>query len=309
MPDYLSEPDPAFLAAGLTESVRKAEFIKAKARLESAYPQEAEHQTSCASRLFSQMVVPTQMANAYPVLPFKPSLLLESRSILPDPRWSYLKPLTSETRAKIDKQWHPLHLAQYIFTKAHLENLILSNLGDRGEMAHSIEGRTPFLDHRLTEYANSLPPNMKIRPRIEHLRSVPRSSNDLQKENSNSRISESNVEYVEKYVLREAARPFITDKIYRKRKHPYSAPLQYGVDGPLHRLMRRLVTEDNIAALGFLEWAPDLRDVASRGRRRTLGEMVDLAFGEKDESTFRLVICLAQWVVLGKQFGVRTVEV
>ncbi|KAH9152037.1 hypothetical protein AeRB84_005460 [Aphanomyces euteiches] len=39
----------------------------------------------------------------------------------------------------------------------------LSNhVGDRSEMAHSIEGRVPFLDYRLTTYVNSLPPQVKV---------------------------------------------------------------------------------------------------------------------------------------------------
>lgn len=39
-----------------------------------------------------------------------------------------------------------------------LSNGILNYVGERAEMASSIEGRPPFLDHRLVEYANTLPP-------------------------------------------------------------------------------------------------------------------------------------------------------
>ena len=34
---------------------------------------------------------------------------------------------------------------------------------DRATMAHSLEGRVPFLDHRLVEFANSLPVNLKLK--------------------------------------------------------------------------------------------------------------------------------------------------
>ena len=39
----------------------------------------------------------------------------------------------------------------YVWAKTMLPNYILSNLGDRMEMAHSVEGRLPFLDHHLVE--------------------------------------------------------------------------------------------------------------------------------------------------------------
>ena len=37
--------------------------------------------------------------------------------------------------------------------KTVLPNFILTFLGDRMEMAHSIEGRVPFLDHHVAEVA------------------------------------------------------------------------------------------------------------------------------------------------------------
>jgi asparagine synthase (glutamine-hydrolysing) len=48
----------------------------------------------------------------------------------------------------INTRWHQLHTAEYVWTKGFL-SIILSGLGDRTEMAHSIEGRPPFLDHVL----------------------------------------------------------------------------------------------------------------------------------------------------------------
>ena len=67
-------------------------------------------------------------------------------------------------------------------------------LGDRMEMAHSIEGRVPFLDHHVVEVIRSQPVNQKIRGMTE------------------------------KYVLREAARDVITDTVYRRQKHPFLSP-------------------------------------------------------------------------------------
>jgi asparagine synthase (glutamine-hydrolysing) len=88
----------------------------------------------------------------------------------------------------------PLNQSLYVWGKTMLPNYILSNMGDRMEMAHSVEGRLPFLDHLVVEEAARMPVSLKI--------------NGL----------------TEKYVLREAARPVITDAVYNRQKHPFMAP-------------------------------------------------------------------------------------
>ena len=57
----------------------------------------------------------------------------------------------------------PVAAHQYYLFKADLPAYILNCLGDRVEMAHSIEGRVPFLDHKLVEFAFSLPVSLKLR--------------------------------------------------------------------------------------------------------------------------------------------------
>ena len=63
----------------------------------------------------------------------------------------------------IRTRWHPLHTAQYVWSKGPLANLILTCLGDKAEMAYGVEGRPPLLDHILTEYVNNIPPSLKIK--------------------------------------------------------------------------------------------------------------------------------------------------
>lgn len=82
----------------------------------------------------------------------------------------------------------------YAWQKTALVNFILTVLADRMEMAHSIEGRVPFLDHKVAEYAAGLPIQYKIR------------------------------EETEKYVLREATKDVITQELYERQKHPFIAP-------------------------------------------------------------------------------------
>jgi asparagine synthase (glutamine-hydrolysing) len=68
-----------------------------------------------------------------------------------DIRLTAMRALDDDARDKMAKQWHPLHSSMYIWNKLLLPNMLLTCLGDRAEMAHSIEGRPPFLDHVLSE--------------------------------------------------------------------------------------------------------------------------------------------------------------
>jgi asparagine synthase (glutamine-hydrolysing) len=87
-----------------------------------------------------------------------------------------------------------LHQSLYMWAKTVLPGYILTTLGDRMEMAHSVEGRVPFLDHHVVEVIRSQPVNQKVRGMTE------------------------------KYVLREAARDVITETVYRRQKHPFLSP-------------------------------------------------------------------------------------
>ena len=70
--------------------------------------------------------------------------------------------------------------ALYLWSKTALPTYILTVLGDRMEMAHSIEGRVPFLDHHLVEVIRSQPVAQKIRGMTEKyvLREAARSGPD-----------------------------------------------------------------------------------------------------------------------------------
>lgn len=174
-------------------------------------------------------------------------------------------------KALMSDKWHPLHTAEYIWTKGFLANAILTSLADRAEMAHSLEARPPFLDHILTEYVNQIPPSLKVR------------WDPVEKKAT------------EKWILREACKPFITQEIYERKKHVYSAPPAWPVDGPLHKLMKRLISQDNIEQLGFVQW-DKVKGIVSN------------AFEKRDESCFRLSWILAQWVVLGPKFGIHKAQ-
>ncbi len=90
--------------------------------------------------------------------------------------------------------WSPLARDQYVEAKSLLAGYLLSSQGDRVAMANSIEGRFPYLDHRVIEFANRLPPSFKIRGMTE------------------------------KYLLRRALADLLPDDIVNRTKQPYRAP-------------------------------------------------------------------------------------
>jgi asparagine synthase (glutamine-hydrolysing) len=91
-------------------------------------------------------------------------------------------------------RWHPLNRAQYIEAKALMGGYLLCSQGDRMLMTNSVEGRFPFLDHRVIEFGNKLPPKMKIKGLNE------------------------------KYLLKKAMRSYLPPAIVDRHKQPYRAP-------------------------------------------------------------------------------------
>lgn len=91
-------------------------------------------------------------------------------------------------------RWHWLCKAQYLEIKTLMTGYLLTSQGDRMLMQHAVEGRFPFLDHRLMEFANRLHPHLKMKV--------------LQ----------------EKYILRKAMMQYLPPEIAKRVKQPYRAP-------------------------------------------------------------------------------------
>src|SRR5204863_4987591 len=118
----------------------------------------------------------------------------------------------------------PLNKSLFVWAKSFLPNYILNLLGDRMEMAHSIEGRVPFLDHHVVETICSQPVSLKIRGMTE------------------------------KYVLREAVRDVITDTVYRRQKHPFmSPPATLNPKAKLHELVQDRLRGTALASIPFFD--------------------------------------------------------
>jgi asparagine synthase (glutamine-hydrolysing) len=118
----------------------------------------------------------------------------------------------------------PVHQSLYLWSKTLLPNYLLTILGDRMEMAHSIEGRVPFLDHHVVEVIRSQPVSQKIHG------------------------------LTEKYVLREAVRDVITDTVYRRQKHPFlSPPATLNPDQKLSALVQDTLRGPVLASIPYFD--------------------------------------------------------
>ncbi|HET7041409.1 MAG TPA: asparagine synthase C-terminal domain-containing protein, partial [Gemmatimonadales bacterium] len=60
-------------------------------------------------------------------------------------------------------RWSPLERAAYLEVVTLLSPYLLSSQGDRMAMAHGVELRVPYLDHRVAEFAARLPESRKLR--------------------------------------------------------------------------------------------------------------------------------------------------
>lgn len=60
-------------------------------------------------------------------------------------------------------KWDSLEQAQWIESTVFMSGYLLSTQGDRMGMANSVEGRYPFLDHRLVEFLSTVPSALKLK--------------------------------------------------------------------------------------------------------------------------------------------------
>ncbi len=116
------------------------------------------------------------------------------------------------------------------------------NKVDRMSMAHSLEVRPPFLDHRIVEFAARLPENLKIR---------------------GGRL---------KFVLRELMKDRLPRSAVRRSKEGFDIPTHHWFRTILRPLLLDTLNERNVRECGFLSWpAVDAVIRAHLDRRANLG--------------------------------------
>ena len=83
-------------------------------------------------------------------------------------------------------------------------------------MAYSLEGRAPWLDHRIQELSGRLPSNWKIQARVG------------------------------KYIFKEAARPFLPPVLLTRKKMGFSVPLAAWFRSSLKPVFEAVVLRDDL---------------------------------------------------------------
>lgn len=171
----------------------------------------------------------------------------ELRGALDD--WDALASLAQTLPANM-REWPALGRDQYVEAHTLMSGYLLSSQGDRVAMASSIEGRVPFLDHHVIEFANRLPPHLKIRG----LR--------------------------EKYLLRKAFADLLPPQIATRTKQPYRAPdsQSFFVDGRPVEYVGELFGEASLRAAGLFDPAAAGRLFEKCRSGRAIGFADNMAF-------------------------------
>ena len=135
-----------------------------------------------------------------------------------------------------------------------LSQYLLCSQGDRMAMANSVEGRFPFLDHRVVEFCNKLPPTLKLRG------------------------------LTEKWLLRQLGRKLTPAEIWNRSKRPYRAPIRrsFFCDGKTPDYVQEMLSGRFLEETGLF----DPRAVEGLVRKAQTG----LPFGEVEDMALAGVI-------------------
>lgn len=146
--------------------------------------------------------------------------------------------------------WPAMGRDQYVEAHTLMSGYLLCSQGDRVAMASSIEGRFPFLDHRLIEFANRLPPRYKL------------------------------MGLTEKYLLKRAMAPHLPASIHTRTKQPYRSPdsASFFEGGKPLPWVAELLSPSSLADAGYFDPTAVVKLVAKCAAGRAIGFPDNMAF-------------------------------
>ena len=110
----------------------------------------------------------------------------------------------------------------YLAAKMYLQDGILVKV-DRGSMAHGLEVRSPFLDHRLVEFAARLSPELKLK------------------------------RFSTKHLIKRAVRGLIPEAVITRRKAGFMMPVAAWLRRDLRPLVEDYCSREALARSGYLD--------------------------------------------------------
>jgi asparagine synthase (glutamine-hydrolysing) len=149
------------------------------------------------------------------------------------------KLFTSDTCALLNKQEPACEVINRILEGCHgpayLDDLLHIDLqtwlpndvllkADKMTMAHSLEGRVPFLDHKFAEFCASMPATLKLKG------------------------------WREKHILREAMRGLVPEKIVNRKKHGFTVSLKPWATST-DNTIREILSENNVKERAWFDYA------------------------------------------------------
>jgi asparagine synthase (glutamine-hydrolysing) len=171
------------------------------------------------------------------------SIYFDNFAVFPAPMQQHM--FTRETRARMHeidpyaelrrvlartKDMSLLDGLLYADIKTYLHELLMKQ--DQMSMATSLESRVPFLDHKLVEFTARMPDSMKLRGATT------------------------------KYVLREAMKGVLPEKILTRSKMGFPVPIGAWFRGPFKSMIEEYVLSDRALSRGI--FAPDfVRQIVS----------------------------------------------
>lgn len=121
--------------------------------------------------------------------------------------------------------WSVYRQQQFMEMNTLLSGYLLSSQGDRMSMSNSVEGRYPFLDHHLVEFAFSLPDKYKLKA------------------------------FSQKHILRDAFKHVVPEEIINRPKLPYQAPdlKSFFRDGKLFGVAEHFLSPEVVSEYGVFD--------------------------------------------------------
>jgi asparagine synthase (glutamine-hydrolysing) len=121
-----------------------------------------------------------------------------------------------------DNAQHAIDRMLFTDVRTRLADHLLM-VGDRMTMAHSLEGRSPYVDQRVAEFVASIPAQYKLKGR---------------------RL---------KHILRQVARAYLPEPLIERPKRGFSFPLAYWFRGALRDTTARIFADSRLVEAGYFQ--------------------------------------------------------